>query len=256
MNSTLSENTDRDPLMSWKKYQKDTAALFKSIGWNAEIEKDVDGARGTHEVDVFVTFKQHGIDCRWVVECKYWNSSVPKEKVLALQSVVDDIGADKGVLVSKKGFQSGAVKQAQKSNIFLTSLDELEEYVLEKILRLRAEMIERELVNINLKYQELVNPSLTNSFGFLDHGIHGVDGQKTIVLGWILNEAKKDIDLNKIQDDSYKIYLCDEKTDFNMNSRIEAKSTFDQAEHLNNIEKIVQISTKWLLEKGVAIVRT
>lgn len=242
--------------MTWKKYQEDTAAIFKSIGWKAEIEKDIEGVRGTHEVDVFVTFKQHGIDCQWIVECKYWNSSVPKEKVLALQSIVDDIGADKGVLVSKEGFQSGAINQAHKSNIFLTSLDELKELVEEEILSYKAENLEKELVNLNLKYQELVNQAYSKSgeylkFGFLEYGINGMDGQKAFVLCWLLNEIKKDVDLNKIKSGAYKIYLCDEDTDFNMSSKIETKSINDKAEYLNNLETIIRLTTKWLQEKKV-----
>jgi hypothetical protein len=242
--------------MTWKKYQEDTAEIFRSIGWESEIEKDVEGARGTHEIDVFVTFQQHGIGCQWVVECKYWNSSVPKEKVLALQSIVDDIGADKGVLVSKKGFQSGAIKQAQKSNIFLTSLDELRELVEEKILSYKAENLERELVGLHLKYQKLVNPAYSKNseylqYGFLEYGINGMEGQKVIVLDWLLNEIKKDVDFNKIQSDTYKIYLCDENTDFKMNSKIETKAISDHAEYLNNIETIIMLSSKWLQEKKV-----
>ncbi|EKO3971886.1 restriction endonuclease [Vibrio fluvialis] len=242
--------------MSWKKYQADTAAIFNSIGWKAEIEKDIEGVRGTHEVDVFVTFKQHGIDCRWVIECKCWNSSVPKEKVLALQSIVDDIGADKGVLVSKEGFQSGAIKQSQKSNIFLTSLDELKELVEGEILSYKAENLEKKLVNLNLKYDELVNPAYSKSgeclkFGFLEYGIIGMDGKKTIVLAWLLRELKKDLYLNKVQSGSYKIYLCDEGTDFNMNSEIKTKSVNNQIEYLENLETIIGLSSKWLQEKKV-----
>jgi len=242
--------------MSWKKYQEDTAAIFNSIGWKSEIEKDIEGVRGTHEVDVFVTFKQHGIDCQWVVECKCWNSSVPKEKVLALQSIVDDIGADKGVLVSKEGFQDGAIKQSQKSNIFLTSLDELKELVEEEILSYKAENLEKELVNLNLKYDELVNQTYSKSgeylkFGFLEYDIKGIDEQKAIVLAWLLRELKKDLDLNKVQPEAYKIYLCDENTDFNMNLEIKTKSVYDQIEYLDNLETITRLSSKWLQEKKV-----
>ena len=55
----------------------------------------------------------------WVVEAKSWRSNVPKEKILALRSIVDDTGADRGFLISEKGFQSGAWEAAKKSNVEL-----------------------------------------------------------------------------------------------------------------------------------------
>jgi hypothetical protein len=59
------------------------------------------------------------------VECKAWQSNVPKEKVAALSAILQDIGADRGFLLSEKGFQSGALRMAEKSNITLTSLADL-----------------------------------------------------------------------------------------------------------------------------------
>ncbi|MEC8881470.1 MAG: restriction endonuclease [Pseudomonadota bacterium] len=242
--------------MSWQKYQEDTAVIFNSIGWTAEIGKYVEGVRGTHEVDVFVTFKQNGIDCQWVVECKYWNSSVPKEKVLALQSIVSDIGADKGVLISKKGFQSGAIKQSKKSNILLTSLDELKELAKKEILICRAENLEKELVNLNRTYDELVNQAYSKSgqylkFGFLEYGIKGVDGQRAMALAWLLRESKKDLDLNKVEPGPYRVYLCGKNDDFSMRSKIITEFVDDQGEYLDNLERIIRLSSKWLQEKNV-----
>ena len=67
----------------------------------------------------------HGIRFIWVVECKDWKSSIPKEKVLALSAIVQDIGADRGFLMSESGFQSGAIRVANNTNITLTSLEDL-----------------------------------------------------------------------------------------------------------------------------------
>ena len=67
-----------------------------------------------------------------MLECKYWNSRVTKEKVMALKSIVDDCGADRGLIVSKMGFQSGAIRASTKTNITLTSIEELREYIDDK----------------------------------------------------------------------------------------------------------------------------
>lgn len=50
-----------------------------------------------------------------------------KEEVLALKSILEDIGADRGIIVSENGFQSGAQDAARGTNITLvTSLQEFE----------------------------------------------------------------------------------------------------------------------------------
>jgi hypothetical protein len=113
--------------VAWKEYQKQAAAFFVSLGLNAQIEAIVQGAREKHEVDVYVTGKHYGLPLKWVVECKNWKTNIPKEKVMALQAIILDIGADKGILLSETGFQSGAIGACRSTNITLTSLEELQE---------------------------------------------------------------------------------------------------------------------------------
>ncbi|MVF25048.1 restriction endonuclease [Methylocaldum sp. BRCS4] len=111
--------------MNWREYQNQAAAFFRQLGLTAEIEFQVEGVRGVHVVDVYATGNFNGIDFTWVVECKAWKSNVPKEKVMVLTSIVQDVGADRGFLLSEVGFQSGAIRAAQNSNITLTSIEEL-----------------------------------------------------------------------------------------------------------------------------------
>ncbi len=111
--------------MNWKEYQIKVSSIFESIGATTTIEKKVKGARGLHEIDVFVELEKYGIPMTWICECKYWNSAIPKEKVLALYEITKDVGADKAFLFSESGFQSGAKKVATKTNIVLSSIDEI-----------------------------------------------------------------------------------------------------------------------------------
>ena len=116
---------------NWREYQEETAAFFKRQECSVQVEAKVQGVRTQHKVDVYVKFFRHGIECKWVIECKLWKSNVPKEKVMALKSIVDDIGADKGLILSEKGFQSGAYDAARNSNITLvTSLYDFEKTAL------------------------------------------------------------------------------------------------------------------------------
>lgn len=47
--------------------------------------------------------------------------------MLALVGVVQDVGADRGVLVSQKGFQPGAIRAAEHTNVTLTRLEKLKQ---------------------------------------------------------------------------------------------------------------------------------
>ena len=76
----------------------------------------------------WIRFNRFGIGAKWVVDCKFWRRPVTKENVLALTSVVDDVGADRGILVSQKGFQARAVRAAEHTNVTLTSLEELKHH--------------------------------------------------------------------------------------------------------------------------------
>jgi hypothetical protein len=109
----------------WRAYQEATAEAFRRLGCNAQVDYRAKGVRSKHDIDVYATFIRSGILCSWVIECKLWKTRVTKEKVLALKSTIDDLGADRGIIVSEEGFQTGAQHAARGTNITLvTSLDE------------------------------------------------------------------------------------------------------------------------------------
>jgi hypothetical protein len=114
-------------MTGWRDYQERAADFFRAIGMDANVEECVIGARGQHDVDVVVRASRAGIEQLWVVECKWWRRSVSKLHVAALASVVQDVGADRGILLSETGFQAGAIRLASLSNITLTSLTELKD---------------------------------------------------------------------------------------------------------------------------------
>ena len=84
-------------------------------------------------MDVVVRSKHVGIEMIWLVECKYWNRPVSKDKVLTLRTIVDDTGSDRGFMMAENGYQSGAVEAANRTNITLTSIAELQEISSEEL---------------------------------------------------------------------------------------------------------------------------
>lgn len=111
----------------WYSFQEEIAKYFRSLGTNAETNKSVQGVRTKHDIDVFVSTKFLSTDLHWIIEAKKWKSKVSKEKVLALRSIVDDLGADKGFIISEVGFQKGAYEAANNTNILLYTIEQFKE---------------------------------------------------------------------------------------------------------------------------------
>lgn len=122
---------------AWKKYQNDAAKYFRSLGLDASTDVAVNGVRTTHDIDVVVKSNHAGFDITWIVECKHWKTKVNKLHVLALREIVADIGADRGILLSEVGFQSGAKEAANLTNVQVTSIAEMRETASENIYAMR-----------------------------------------------------------------------------------------------------------------------
>ena len=111
----------------WYLFQEDICNYFRSLGAIAETNVTIQGVRTTHDIDVLVRIKFLGHDIVWAVEAKKWKTKVNKLQVLGLRTIVEDIGADKGFIISEQGFQSGATESAEKTNIQLSTYAEFKE---------------------------------------------------------------------------------------------------------------------------------
>ena len=108
----------------WRELQSLVALLFTGMGCTAEVEKSVHAARGFAELDVVATDMVSGHKITYVCECKLWGKPVSQHVVHGFRSVVADIGADIGIIISAKGFQRGAVAAATLTNIRLLTWGE------------------------------------------------------------------------------------------------------------------------------------
>lgn len=77
------------------------------------------------EVDVAVWLEQAGHQFLAAIECKWHGDPVEQETVSGVIRNVQNSVADKGVVISREGFQSGAIAQARESNTELYILREL-----------------------------------------------------------------------------------------------------------------------------------
>ncbi|MDP3723960.1 MAG: restriction endonuclease [Candidatus Omnitrophota bacterium] len=134
--SIMNKSGSASETKNWKLYQEEAARFFRELGCIVETDASVQGVRARHDIDVWVRFARFGIQQAWVIECKLWDRRIPKEKVLALKAIVEDVGADRGILIAESGHQRGALAATSSTNITLTALKDLRESAKAELLSL------------------------------------------------------------------------------------------------------------------------
>lgn len=165
---------------AWKKYQEDAAAYFRSLGLNASTDVTVKGARTSHDIDVLVTSHYVGFDITWLVECKCWKTPVNKLHVLALREIVSDVGADRGILLSESGFQSGAKEAASLTNIQVTSIADVRESASNSIYAMRLRDLYDRVGICKDRYWDIPKSERINYGLRADVGEHDYSGARVI----------------------------------------------------------------------------
>lgn len=111
----------------WKKFEKLVAAVHKVKNDGAQViyDEKILGKRTSRErqVDISLRFKNTYYSHFVAIECKDFQSAVPISAVEAFKTKLEDISADKGVMVSRNGFQQGAIDTAKAYGIELFTLD-------------------------------------------------------------------------------------------------------------------------------------
>ncbi len=89
-----------------------------------EIKHDVKEKTydGTYQIDVLATFEALGLEFQVIIECKKHNRKISREVIQILNDRIRSIGAQKGVVVTTSGFQSGAIQYAEKHGISLVTI--------------------------------------------------------------------------------------------------------------------------------------
>jgi hypothetical protein len=114
----------------WEEYEKKVGRFLsgKLLRWFPHVPKSditvhakrvYSGAKGFYEIDASAEVHLPSLKLIFLVECKHWNSTVSQDTVLSLVSKLQDIGAHKGIIVTKHGFQRGALRIARANGIAL-----------------------------------------------------------------------------------------------------------------------------------------
>lgn len=89
------------------------------------VEKNIRlaGPDGDRQIDVLVKHIHAGIEYMTVIECRDFSQKLTVSHVDAFASVISDIKASKGIMVSRKGFSKTAIQKANRLGIGLCVVD-------------------------------------------------------------------------------------------------------------------------------------
>lgn len=107
---------------TWKKFERLVAAIHQAETQGAQITWN-DKING-RQFDVTIRFKLGIHEYLTVIECKEYSGKVPVEKVEALVTKSQGVNANKTIMVSSNGYQSGCFEVAARYGISLLTLNE------------------------------------------------------------------------------------------------------------------------------------
>jgi hypothetical protein len=109
----------------WKKFERVVAAIHVAEAQGATVtwDEDING----RQFDVVIRFKFQFYEYLVLIECKDLTRAVEVKEVDAFVTKSQDAKANKSIMVSSNGFQSGATQVAERHNIELYTLTEIQE---------------------------------------------------------------------------------------------------------------------------------
>ena len=117
---------DHNP-STWQELEEMVKQAFQEMGYKAERNSEVDTIRGKVKIDVYAVNDKTPIPTIILCECKHWNKPVEQSVVYSFRTICADIGAHYGLIISKKGFQSGAEETRGATNIHLLDFIQFQE---------------------------------------------------------------------------------------------------------------------------------
>jgi Holliday junction resolvase len=100
--------------------EKRLARLFESRGYQVQHDVRLRGRSGVeHQVDVLAYHHAPLHTSKIIIEAKSYQSSVDKDRVMKLIQIVNDLGADRGILITTSDFTPDAAKTAAGYNVDL-----------------------------------------------------------------------------------------------------------------------------------------
>jgi Restriction endonuclease len=130
-------------------------SVFLEMGYSANIEQNISLANGgVANIDVVVKDLNASLIKTYLIECKYWDKPIPREKVQSFKMDVYESGANIGIFVSKSGYQADAETASKYSNIVLLNYEQLQHSYGDEWYRKRIEHFQSQYEFLNSIYMD------------------------------------------------------------------------------------------------------
>ncbi len=222
----------KSQIKTWKELEEKTFEIFKSlcepyqryleckVVRQAELKGITSGA--TYKVDVKVSFDFGTSTHTIIIECKYWNKKLKRDQVSKMIGILQDTGAEKGIIVSRKGFYKSAISLAAKNRIDLLTFEQLCNVAYEYIDKIKCEWCTSELSELKDKERFIMCAMIVPSF-ILDRVMWISD--RFIIWENILNEIRR----HRLFPEFFKILSKEEsKLDYIFREMIQIDKVFDK----------------------------
>ncbi|XOB40577.1 MAG: restriction endonuclease [Candidatus Nealsonbacteria bacterium] len=135
---------------------------FQLNGYQTKRNVVLEGkSGGRHEIDILAEKSDGVTTIKMMVECKAWNKPIDKDVVFKVNYIVKDLGLNKAIIVTLKGYRIGAEKAAKELGIELWDGYELEK----KLGKISvAELEIKEFEKIALGFPVLITKKEAHSF--------------------------------------------------------------------------------------------
>lgn len=102
--------------MNWIDYENEVFETCKLYFTSAKITRDVKiqgrFSKTDRQIDVLIEENIGGNTIKIVIDCKLYNKNIDVKTVEAFISMVDDIGAEKGLMITEKGYSESSLQRA------------------------------------------------------------------------------------------------------------------------------------------------
>jgi len=100
--------------------------LFRRMGYDViHNTKKVGRSGAEHQIDILVQYRCPLHTSQLIVEAKSYDSPIDKDRIMKLIQIVDDLGADHGIIVTTSYFTPEAIKTAKGHNVELWNREQL-----------------------------------------------------------------------------------------------------------------------------------
>lgn len=122
--------------MEWKKYEREIFRYFRDTFPDTSIKYDqhIIGkfSKVSRQVDILIEGEIVGFEIKIVVDCKYFSKNIDVKSVESFCSMIEDLDAHQGILITQKGYSKAAINRAfygnHKVELDIINFDDIKNY--------------------------------------------------------------------------------------------------------------------------------